>query len=243
MSDYTIEDFKVAAKKAYENGDITTAKKLIARSQALEAETAKTAEADTSGMGAINYGIDNAGKLIGKGIQGFGELTGSDTLQDYGQEMAQRNEQEIADANYQRPEGADGIVKNLREGDFVNAGKSLAYGVAEAAPQMAGGIVASSAAMASSPVIAGGLLLGGTAYGITSAMGENKDEKEEKGLDADATASDLTAAIASGLIEILPVKGGGATLKILKEGAQEVGKEGRHAVGQEGIVRGQTAGE
>jgi hypothetical protein len=233
MSDYTIEDFKVAAKKAYENGDITTAKKLIARSQALEAETAKTTEADTSGMGAINYGIDNAGKLIGKGIQGFGELTGSDTLQDYGQEMAQRNEQEIADANYQRPEGADGIVKNLREGDFVNAGKSLAYGVAEAAPQMAGGIVASSAAMASSPVIAGGLLLGGTAYGITSAMGENKDEKEEKGLDADATASDLTAAIASGLIEILPVKGGGATLKILKEGAQEVG--------QEGLVIGNTA--
>ena len=76
MSDYTIEDFKVAAKKAYENGDITTAKKLIARSQALEAETAKTTEADTSGMGAINYGIDNAGKLIGKGIQGFGELAG-----------------------------------------------------------------------------------------------------------------------------------------------------------------------
>jgi hypothetical protein len=184
-------------------------------------------------MGAINYGIDNAGKLIGKGIQGFGELAGSDTLQDYGQEMAQRNEQEIADANYQRPEGADGIVKNLREGDFVNAGKSLAYGVAEAAPQMAGGIVASSAAMVSSPVIAGGLLLGGTAYGITSAMGENKAEKEEKGLDADATASDLSAAIASGLIEILPVKGGGATLKILKEGAQEVG--------QEGLVIGNTA--
>jgi len=196
-------------------------------------QPAPESQADTSGMGAIKYGVDNAGKLIGKGIQGFGELAGSDTLQDYGQEMAQRNEQEIADANYQRPEGADGIVKNLREGDFANAGRSLAYGVAEAAPQMAGGIVASSAAMASSPVIAGGLLLGGTAYGITSAMGENKAEKEEKGLDADATASDLTAAIASGLIEILPVKGGGATLKILKEGAQEVG--------QEGLVIGNTA--
>ena len=196
-------------------------------------QPAPESQADTSGMGAIKYGVDNAGKLIGKGIQGFGELAGSDTLQDYGQEMAERNEQEIADANYQRPEGADGIVKNLREGDFANAGKSLAYGVAEAAPQMAGGIVASSAAMASSPVIAGGLLLGGTAYGITSAMGENRAEKEEQGLDADATASDLSAAIASGLIEILPVKGGGATLKILKEGAQEVG--------QEGLVIGNTA--
>ena len=49
--------------------------------------------------------------------------------------------------------------------------------------------------MVSSPVLAAGLLVGGTAYGITSAMGENKSEKEEKGLDADATASDLAAAV------------------------------------------------
>lgn len=196
-------------------------------------QSAPKTEVDTSMGGAMQYGYDNAGKLIGKGIQGFGELTGSDTMQTYGKTMAERNEQEIAQSNYQRPDGADGIVKNLREGDLLNAGKSLAYGAAEAAPQMAGGIVASSAAMVSSPVIAGGLLVGGTAYGITSAMGENKSEKEEKGLDADATASDLTAAVMSGALEILPVKGGGATLKILKEGAQEAG--------QEGLVIGNTA--
>ena len=59
MSDYTIEDFKVAAKKAYENGDITTAKKLIARSQALEAETAKTTKADTSVDSSSNTGINS----------------------------------------------------------------------------------------------------------------------------------------------------------------------------------------
>ena len=196
-------------------------------------QPAPETEVDTSFGGAMQYGYDNAGQLIGKGIQGFGELAGSDTMQTYGKTMAERNEQEIAQSNYQRPDGADGIVKNLREGDLINAGKSLAYGAAEAAPQMAGGIVASSAAMVSSPVIAGGLLVGGTAYGITSAMGENKSEKEEKGLDADATASDLAAAVASGVLEILPVKGGGATLKILKEGAQEAG--------QEGLVIGNTA--
>ena len=240
MADYTVEDYKKAAKKAYNAGDVKSAKSLIARGQALETEVTKTNEADTpetevdtSFGGAMQYGYDNAGQLIGKGIQGFGELAGSDTMQTYGKTMAERNEQEIAQSNYQRPDGADGIVKNLREGDLINAGKSLAYGAAEAAPQMAGGIVASSAAMVSSPVIAGGLLVGGTAYGITSAMGENKSEKEEKGLDADATASDLAAAVASGVLEILPVKGGGATLKILKEGAQEAG--------QEGLVIGNTA--
>ena len=240
MADYTVEDYKVAARKAIAGGDIASANELIAAGQALETEVTKTNEADTpktevdtSIGGAMQFGYDNAGKLIGKGIQGFGELAGSDTMQTYGRTMAERNEQEIAQSNYQRPDGADGIVKNLREGDLLNAGKSLAYGAAEAAPQMAGGIAASLAAMVSSPILAAGLLIGGTAYGITSAMGENKSEKEEKGLDADATASDLAAAVASGVLEILPVKGGGATLKILKEGAQEAG--------QEGLVIGNTA--
>ena len=232
MADYTVEDYKVAARKAIAGGDTASANELIAAGQALEAETPKT-EVDTSIGGAMQFGYDNAGKLIGKGIQGYGELSGSDTMKTSGGSMAERNEQEIAQSNYQRPDGADGIVKNLREGDLLNAGKSLAYGAAEAAPQMAGGIVASLATMVASPILAAGLLIGGTAYGITSAMGENKAEKEEKGLDADATASDLTAAVASGVLEILPVKGGGATLKIFKEGAQEAG--------QEGLVIGNTA--
>ena len=57
-------------------------------------------------------------------------------------------------------------------------------------------------------------------------MGANRAEKEEKGLDPTATITDLSTAIASGLIELTPLKGGGATLRVLREGAQEMGQEG-----------------
>jgi len=228
MADYTVEDYKVAARKAIAGGDIASANELIAAGQALEAKTTKTAEVDTSVGGAAKFGYDNAGKLIGQGIQGVGELTGSEGIENYGQEMAERNEREIAEANYQRPDGADGIIKNLREGDFANAGKSLLYGSAEAAPQVLAGTAASigaGLAVTSAPIVGTTIAVGGTVYGTLSALGETRDEHEEKGIDTTATMQDLGAAITSGLIELLPVKGGGYTVKILKEGIQEAGQE------------------
>ena len=205
------------------------------RSEA-SAPTQADAEVDTSLSGAVSYGVDQAGAMVGKGIQSAGELTGFESVENYGQEMAQRNEAEMAASNYQRPEGADGIISNLREGDFSNAGKSLAYGVAEAAPQVAGGAAASigaGLAATSAPIIGTGLAVAGTAYGVTNALGANRAEKEEQGLDPTATATDLASAVASGLVELTPLKGGGATLKFLREGVQE-------GV-QEGLVIGGTA--
>ena len=236
MADYTVEDYKKAAKKAYNAGDVKSAKSLIARGQALEAQVTKTNEADTSYSGAWTYGKDNAGKLIGKGLQSFGELTGIEKAENYGQEMAERNEQEIAEANYQRPEGADGIVKNIREGDFKNAGKSLLYGTAEAAPQVVAGTAASiggAMAVSSAPIVGTTIAIGGTVYGTLSALGETREENAEKGVDETATMQDLGTAVASGLIELLPLKGGGYTVKVLKEGLQEAG--------QEAVIMGNTA--
>jgi hypothetical protein len=205
------------------------------RSEA-SAPTQANTEVDTSLSGAVSYGVDQAGAMVGKGIQSAGELTGVESVENYGQEMAQRNEAEMAASNYQRPEGADGIISNLREGDLANAGKSLAYGVAEAAPQVAGGAAASigaGLAATTAPVVGTGLALAGTAYGVTNALGANRAEKEEQGLDPTATATDLASAVASGLVELTPLKGGGATLKFLREGVQE-------GV-QEGLVIGGTA--
>jgi len=201
---------------------------LAALKKHLGNEETTTAEVDTSVSGAAKFGYDNAGKLIGQGIQGIGELTGSEGIENYGQEMAERNEREIAEANYQRPEGADGIIKNLREGDLANAGKSLLYGSAEAAPQVLAGTAASigaGLAVTSAPIVGTTVAVGGTVYGTLSALGETRDENEEKGIDTTATMQDLGAAVTSGLIELLPVKGGGYTVKILKEGIQEAGQE------------------
>ena len=242
MAELTIEDYKRGARNAVKAGDNAAAKRLIAKARELEGISQPSsgpkedAEVDTSLSGAVSDGVDQAGAMVGKGIQSAGELTGFESVESYGQEMAQRNEAEMAASNYQRPEGADGIISNLREGDFSNAGKSLAYGVAEAAPQVAGGAAASigaGLAATSAPIIGTGLAVGGTAYGVTNALGANRAEKEEQGLDPTATATDLASAVASGLVELTPLKGGGATLKFLREGVQE-------GV-QEGLVIGGTA--
>jgi len=203
---------------------------------AKETQSAQTEAPDTSVMGALRYGGNQAQSLAGKGIQSFGELIDNQTLQDVGQTMDEKNQREAEAVGYQRPENADGIIKNLKEGDIGGAGKSLLYSTAEAAPQVAVGAgtsLAAAGAMAGAPIVGGTLAAGGTILGINQALGANRAEKEEKGLDPTATITDLSTAIASGLIELTPLKGGGATLKVLREGAQEMG--------QEGLVIGGTA--
>ena len=243
MAELTIEDYKRGARNAVAAGDNEAAKRLIAKARELDGssqtETTDQAQAqtpDTSLLGAISQGIDQSGAMIGKGIQSGGELASDlgaegigDYLQTSGAEMAARNEAQIEASNYQRPEGADGIISNLKEGDFANAGTSLLYGAAEAAPQVAGGVVASvgaGLAATSAPVIGTAAAIGGTIYGTVNALGQMRDEKETQGLDPKATASDLGAAIASGLVELTPIKGGGASLRVIRETVQEGVQEG-----------------
>jgi hypothetical protein len=184
---------------------------------------------DESLGGAAGYGVDNFQKMLGKGIQGVGELTGMEGVEQYGADVAQRNQAELDASTYQRPEGADGIVKNIREGDYTDAGRSLLYGAIEAAPQVGAGVAASvgaGLAATSAPVVGAGLAAAGTLAGSTMSLGATREEKEQQGLDPTATGTDLATAVASGLIELTPLKGGGATLKILREGVQEAGQEG-----------------
>lgn len=211
----------------------------------VDAPVAAQEAPDTSYSGALRQGYDQAGALVGKGIQSGGELIGNEAVTNYGAEMAARNEAEIEASNYQRPEGADGIISNLREGDYANAGRSLAYGAAEAAPQVAGGVVASvgaGLAATTAPVVGTAAALGGTAYGITSALGANRQEKEDQGMDPTATATDLATAVASGLIELTPLKGGGATLKVVREAVQEGAQEGL-VIGGNAVQGGEYVGE
>jgi len=200
-------------------------------------------EADTSYGGALNYGIDNAGVTAGNAMISASELGAeylpesvTGYLETKGNEYIDRNTKEIEEANYRRPDGADGVMKNLREGDYANAGKSLAYGAVESAPSVGVGIAASTGlglAGSTAPITGSILMIGGTAYGTLNALGETRRENAEKGIDETATMQDLSTAIASGLIELLPVKGGGYTVKVLKEGIQEAG--------QEAVVMGNTA--
>ena len=214
---------------ANEQGALAALKAQLSQTQPDEAPETPVSEADTSLMGAVGQGIDQSGAMIGKGIQSGGEMLGVASVENYGREMAERNEAQIAASNYERPEGADGIISNLKKGEYANAGNSLLYGAAEAAPQVAGGVAASvgaGLALGSAPIVGTALAVGGTAYGTVNALGQMRDEKETKGLDPTATASDLGAAIASGLVELTPIKGGGASLRVIRETVQEGVQEG-----------------
>lgn len=197
---------------------------------------------ESSGLGAaLSQGIDSAGQASGRGVEALGEIFGSDGLKKYGKEWAETNEAEMKAANYKRPEGADGIIKNLMEGDLVNAGKSLGYGSLESGPSIATGLAATvaagTAATVGSPLLAataGVTALGATLAGSLQSLGEMKNEAKDQNLDTTATMQDLSAAIASGLVELVPLaRGAGFTVKFLTEGAQE-------AI-QEGLVVGNTA--
>jgi hypothetical protein len=232
MTEYTVEDYKRGARAAHAAGDIAAAQRLIAAARALEETQSSQAQEgapDTSLSGAFGYGVDNAQRILGMGIEGVGQLSGIQSVEQYGADVARHNQDQIDQSNYQRPEGADGIMSNLREGDLANAGRSLVYGAAEAAPQVGAGAVASigaGLAATSAPVIGTGLAVGGTIAGTTMALGSMRDERQQQGLDTETTATDLAAAIASGLIELTPVRGGGAIMRVVREGLQEAGQEG-----------------
>jgi hypothetical protein len=219
----------------------------IARAQARLKETAATgpkSQPKTSSIGsALADGWDSAGESIGMGVEGLGQFIGSDTLEKAGAKQAAINRAEKKIRGYQRPEEADGILKNLMEGDFTDAGKSLVYGAAENAAPMGAGIGASLGAGAATLLTGGGAAVGlglaaaGTAIGATETLGSIRQEKEQKGLSSEVNWADIGTAAASGLVELLPVgkgaKAGGYVLKFTKEGLQEAA--------QEGLIVGDTA--
>jgi hypothetical protein len=204
------------------------------RQRAANAGASAAPQAETkSDLGtALQYGWNQAGASTGGGLKSLGELFGSESLQEFGQGRVDLNEAQNAELNYQRPTDADGIIKNIGEGDFTGAAKSLGYGVAENAAPMGAGIVGSVAAGAAltagavPTAIAGGTIaLGGAAVTGVQAMGEIRGEKEDKGLDPTANFGDLLAGAASGAVELIP-GGSGKVLKYTREGIQEVIQEG-----------------
>ncbi len=229
----TIEQLSSALQKADAAGNKEDAKVLADAIRQMQSATVPPqGQVDTSIGGALGNSIDTAQSTFGSGLQSIGELSGSQSLQDYGQEMAASNDAQVQQNNYQRPAEYDGIWKNLKQGEFAKAGGSLMYGAAESAPSVGIGAatsLAAAGAVATAPAWGTAALLGGaavgTAYGTVNALGENRNEKTDKGLDPTATATDLGSAVTSGLIELIPSKGG-FIIKMLKEGLQEAGQEG-----------------
>lgn len=177
-------------------------------------------------LDAVKYGFETAGRQIGEVTKDIGDKTGIQTLSDWGDSTAKDYTQRISDLNYQRPAEADGIVSNLRHGNFRRAGESLVYGAAESAPSVGAGAAATVGAIAGGPVGWGAAGLATLANGGLT-LGQIKDEKKAQGLNSDLNAKDFLTAAGSGAVELLPVgRGAGAALKFTREGVQQAAQEG-----------------
>ena len=123
-------------------------------------QQAQTEAPDTSVMGALRYGGNQAQSLTGKGIQSFGELINNQKLQDVGQTMDEKEPKRSRSGWLSETRECRRYHQELKEGDIAGAGKSLLYSTAEAAPQVAVGAgtsLAAGAAMAGAPIVGGTL--------------------------------------------------------------------------------------
>jgi hypothetical protein len=207
--------------------------KARARLQSAPAD-AQTEGANSGLLDALSNGWDAAGESVGLGIEGIGDYIGSETLSKMGAKQAALNRAQQKLANYQRPAEADGVLRNLMEGEFANAGSSLLYSTAENAAPLAGGALASigaatvgTAAALPTAVVGGTVAAVSSAMGAVQTLGDIRQEKKQKNLPDDLNLGDFATAVASGAAELVPIgKGGGFMLKIGKEAAQEGIQEG-----------------
>lgn len=215
-----------------------------ARAKAAQVQgTPQEAPAASGLKDAFVFGLDQAGKTIGHGLQSLGELDrGNSPLKRIGTNLVQSNEEDIARRNYQRPDGDEGILANLKKGEIGDAVRSLTYQSAESLPSVGVGVAASLGAVVGGPVGVTAAITG-TGMGMLQSLGESRGEAIEKGVDPTVTGQDVLTAMASGLVELVPAgKGAGMVLKFTKEGLQEATQEGL-IIGNTAIKGGEYVGE
>ena len=95
----------------------------------------------------FDYAIDKSQQLVGKGIQSFGDITGSETLQDFGESVATEQQKQIEEGGYTRPEAfSGGFTENLKAKNYGQAYGALNYSILESSPSLAVGAATSAAA-------------------------------------------------------------------------------------------------
>lgn len=229
MTNSTLERLAAGIKAADAAGDAEAVRRLGAEYRRLQATSSGVEAPVSTGISAaLGEGVDSFGKRLSLGVEGAGQLLDWRGLENLGSAGVAKAEASQAERNYKRDENYDGVFKNIFEGEFGNAAGSLGYGALESAPSMGAGLVASAGALVSAPVTAT------VATGVTmmDAFGGSREEKSDKGIEGDATYTDLASGIASGLLELVPMgKGGGFVVRALKEGVQEVAQEGTQIAG------------
>jgi len=208
---------------------------------------------------AIDFSIDQAQKLFGKGIEVIGRRTGIESLYNYGREVVEQQEEDIRKGGYQ-PEYTMGLREAYTQGGIGKAlgwlGEKTQENLATSAPALVGTLTAALTAPFSVPAAA---LIGGATIVGSGVMGtgEVAEEMEQKtGSYDDAVA--IGAGTIIGLLdrfgagkvipkdELLTMTGKQLIRALGKEGkidaAREIGKRIGKSVAFEGVTEGAQEG-
>lgn len=240
----SLDEIKTAAQYAFKQGNFDDAKTLddLYKSQytaqqpaaqpqqpvdPMAAYQTKVAadKADTKD-GALGYSVDQAQKMLGKGIEAGGQVFGSDAMTQYGSQVVEQQDKDIATGGYQST-----YNKSLREtynedglGSAIGwAAEKTAENAATGGAALIGGAAAAVTAPFSMPLAA---LIGGvtTVGSVTMGAGESAFEQEEK-----TGSYDAKLALGVGtLIGFLDKFGAGKVIpkdRLMKMTAEQISEE------------------
>ena len=182
---------------------------------------------------AIDFSVDQAQKLFGKGIEVIGRRTGIESLYNYGREVVEQQEEDIRQGNYQ-PEYTMGLREAYTQGGIGKAigwlGEKTQENLATSAPALVGGLAAALTAPFSVPVAA---LIGGSTLVGSGIMGTGEVAQEME--DKTGDYNDAVAIGAGTIIGLLDKFGAGKVIP-KDELLTMTGKQLIRALGAEGKI-------
>ncbi len=182
---------------------------------------------------AIDFSVDQAQKLFGKGIEVIGRRTGIESLYNYGREVVEQQEEDIRQGNYQ-PEYTMGLREAYTQGGIGNAlgwlGEKTQENLATSAPALVGGLAAALTAPFSVPAAA---LIGGSTLVGSGIMGTGEVAQEME--DKTGEYNDAVAIGAGTIIGLLDRFGAGKVIP-KDELLTMTGKQLIRALGAEGKI-------
>ena len=145
-------------------------------------------------QGSLGYSVDNAQKMLGKGAEALGRLTGFDALENYGAGVVEQQEKDLAEGRYVPDyQGSftdqEGVMNKLGW-----TGEKIVENLATSGVALGGSVAALAAAPFSAPAAT---LIGGATLGTNLVMstGEAALEAEEKTGDYSAGGALATGGI------------------------------------------------
>ena len=240
----SLDEIKTAAQYAFKQGNYDDAKTLddlyrsqytaqqpVAQSQQpvdpMAAYKAKVAQDDAQTTdSALGYSVDQAQRLVGKGIEAGGRAFGSDSMSQYGSQVVEQQDKDIAAGGYQ-----PNYTKSLRETyNEDGLGSAVGWTVEKTAENAASGgaaLIGGAAAALTAPIsmplaaVIGGVTTVGS---VAMGAGESAFEQEDKTGDYDAK---LALGVGT-LIGMLDKFGAGKVIpkdRLMKMTAEQISQE------------------